>query len=125
MNILMVDDEAGIHRTYGRLLADEGHRIFPAYNATQAVNIMITRRIDLVLLDINIPDLDGSAIREIIDEYDEALRVIVFSVYPLEQQKQRIPRATGYFDKSQDVGTLLDMIRDLPGPAELKATAAE
>ena len=57
--ILVVDDEVGIRELLFEILADEGHSVVVAENATKARELRNHRRPDLVLLDIWMPDADG------------------------------------------------------------------
>lgn len=109
--VLLVDDDPGIQELYGRLLRDEGYEVYQADSAENATEFLITRPFDLVLLDIRIPHLDGIVIKEIFETYDPHLKVIVSSVYPLAEQRRRIPNAADYFDKSHGTELLLETIR--------------
>ena len=57
--ILVVDDELGIRALLSEILADEGHTVELAENATEARASRERFRPDLVLLDIWMPDVDG------------------------------------------------------------------
>lgn len=57
--ILVVDDELGIRALLSEILADEGHTVDLAENASQARAARERSRPDLVLLDIWMPDVDG------------------------------------------------------------------
>ena len=57
--ILVVDDEPGIRELLAEILADEGHSVQVAENATVARELRARARPDLVLLDIWMPDADG------------------------------------------------------------------
>ena len=57
--ILVVDDEIGIRELLSEILADEGHTVQLAENATRARALRSAERPDLVLLDIWMPDTDG------------------------------------------------------------------
>jgi two-component system nitrogen regulation response regulator NtrX len=57
--ILVVDDEVGIRELLSEILADEGHTVRLAENATAARLQRAQERPDLVLLDIWMPDTDG------------------------------------------------------------------
>ena len=57
--ILVVDDEIGIRELLSEILADEGHSVLLAENAGSARRQRESRRPDLVLLDIWMPDTDG------------------------------------------------------------------
>jgi DNA-binding NtrC family response regulator len=58
-NILVVDDEVGIRELLSEILADEGHTVRLAENATMARELRTRERPDLVLLDVWMPDTDG------------------------------------------------------------------
>ena len=57
--ILVVDDELGIRALLAEILTDEGHTVELAENAAQARSVREALRLDLVLLDIWMPDVDG------------------------------------------------------------------
>jgi DNA-binding NtrC family response regulator len=58
-NILVVDDEIGIRELLSEILSDEGHSVFTAENASAARAARAREELDLVLLDIWMPDTDG------------------------------------------------------------------
>jgi DNA-binding NtrC family response regulator len=63
--ILVVDDEIGIRELLSEILSDEGHEIVLANNAAAARLVYNSQALDLVLLDIWMPDMDGmSLLRE-------------------------------------------------------------
>ena len=113
IKILLVDDDFGIQSLYGKLLKEEGYEVYQAFNAREATNFLVTRKVDLVLLDINMPQVDGVTMREVIDEYDTNLKVIVASVHPLAEQKKMISRADQYFDKAHGTSMLLALIQEV------------
>jgi DNA-binding NtrC family response regulator len=58
-NILVVDDEIGIRELLSEILSDEGHVVITAENASAARAARQREQLDLVLLDIWMPDTDG------------------------------------------------------------------
>ena len=58
-NILVVDDEIGIRELLSEILSDEGHVVITAENAAAARAARQREQLDLVLLDIWMPDTDG------------------------------------------------------------------
>lgn len=58
-NILVVDDEVGIRELLSEILSDEGHAVFTAENAAAARSARLAEELDLILLDIWMPDTDG------------------------------------------------------------------
>ncbi len=57
--ILVVDDEIGIRELISEILSDEGHVVLTAENAAAARAVQVAETLDLVLLDIWMPDTDG------------------------------------------------------------------
>jgi DNA-binding NtrC family response regulator len=57
--ILVVDDEVGIRELLSEILGDEGHSVLLAENAQKARELREHNPVDLVLLDIWMPDTDG------------------------------------------------------------------
>ena len=108
--ILIVDDETRVREMYVKMLVEEGFMVRHADDAQTALNIIVREDIDLILLDIKMPYIDGKTLFEVIKEYDPNLKVIVSSVYPIDKQQQMIPQAMDYFDKSQGLAHLLEKI---------------
>lgn len=64
--ILVADDEAGI-RSFVRKYAEfDGHEVIEASDGMEAVSVFKSQKIDIIIMDIMMPELDGfSAVREI------------------------------------------------------------
>ena len=58
-NILICDDQVDIVNALKIYLAPEGYRLFEAFDGAQALELVKTRDIHLVLLDIMMPKMDG------------------------------------------------------------------
>lgn len=57
--ILIVDDDRDIVRAISLLLEKQGYRIYTAYNGLEALDVVATTPLHLILLDIMMPSLDG------------------------------------------------------------------
>ena len=60
--ILVVDDDAGCRDVAARLLEREGYETRQAASGPECLEIVRRERIDLVLLDVMMPDMDGLAV---------------------------------------------------------------
>ena len=64
--ILVVDDEARIRTIIRKYAEFEGHEIIEAGDGMEAVRLSRTQEVDVIIMDIMMPELDGfSACREI------------------------------------------------------------
>ena len=108
--ILMVDDVRKIREIYTKLLATEGFAVIQASNAGEAQEILRQENIDLILLDIKMPELDSGAgitMCEVRRLSQKKSKIIVTGVDSWEEQKQNVARASGYYDKQQGIDILL------------------
>jgi DNA-binding response OmpR family regulator len=66
--ILIVDDEVKVTHAYRMLFLHEGFHVFMATSAVQAREILAQEPIDVVVMDINMPEVDGAELFEVILE---------------------------------------------------------
>ena len=57
--LLLVDDDAGVRGSLSELLVGEGYLVIPANDGQHGLELIRTTRIDLVLLDLNMPRKNG------------------------------------------------------------------
>jgi len=57
--ILLVDDDNSVRYSVARVLIGEGYRVIAAADGTQAISVLQTESVDLVLLDLNLPVKNG------------------------------------------------------------------
>ena len=62
--ILIVEDDTVINELMGRCLSVNGHDCLSAHSGREALSVLGEASPDLVLLDINLPDMDGFALME-------------------------------------------------------------
>jgi len=117
--ILIIDDEEKIRTAYKAALIKEGFEVLEAKDAAQGISEMFRNEdaISLVLLDIKMPQMNGSRVKDIIEDYDLPFRVIISSVYSIDEQKHFVPNANDYFDKVQGVDVLIGKVKNVLGCA--------
>jgi DNA-binding response OmpR family regulator len=108
--ILVVDDEERIRNVYVKILEREGFHMLSAATANDATELLLRNPVDLILLDINMIEVDGSILYEIAQTFHKNTKVIVSSVYPLEDQKTLIKDAADYYDKSDSIKVLIQKV---------------
>ena len=80
IKLLIVDDEKDIRDSLKDILIDEGYEIYLAANALEAKKIKSSQTIDLILLDIWMPDIDGlSLLKEWVSKNEINCPVIMMS----------------------------------------------
>ena len=78
-NILIIDDEEDILSTCQSILEDEGYDVYIAKNYNEALKILEDSNINLVFLDVWLPDVDGLDILSNIKEKFPSVTVIMMS----------------------------------------------
>ena len=58
-NILVVDDEKAVRFTYGLALSNAGYTVFYAENGEEALKLLGNDNINVIFLDLNLPDMSG------------------------------------------------------------------
>ena len=77
--ILVVDDEQGIREVLQDVLADEGHRVIPVEDGFKALEVLEEGTVDLVILDVWLPNMGGiDVLKRIRDNWPE-IEVVVIS----------------------------------------------
>lgn len=80
-NILIVDDEVFICENLQRILREEGYETIVARTAEEALTIVQSVSVDLVLLDLNLPDLPGIEVLRRLKEKEPDLLVVIITGY--------------------------------------------
>ena len=111
--ILIIDDEANMRRIYCQMIRESGIEVLEASDAWEATDILIKEQIDLILLDIKLPEVDGKQLFEVISEQAPEIKIIVISVYSEDQQRQILPGARYFFDKALGSYQLVERIKNV------------
>jgi len=83
--ILIVDDQKDLGTGLERLLRYAGHEAFSVTGGAEALAMLHVRKPSLVVLDVNMPDMDGLAVLRTIKEHDE-LRKVPVVMYSTDTQ---------------------------------------
>ncbi|TYQ16192.1 UNVERIFIED_CONTAM: hypothetical protein Cloal_2714 [Acetivibrio alkalicellulosi] len=113
--ILIVDDDTRNLFVLASALEDYGANIIDADNGKTALNIMRNNKIDLVLMDIMMPVMNGyETIKEIRKDKDlKSIPVIALTAKSLKKDKQKCIEAgaNDYISKPVDYDTLIRIIK--------------
>jgi two-component system, OmpR family, KDP operon response regulator KdpE len=106
--VLVIDDEAQIRRFLRAGFELHGFSVLEAENAAVGLRTATMNTPDLIILDLNLPDLEGSEVLERIRSWSN-VPIIVLSIQADEQEKVRLLRlgADDYVVKPFGISELL------------------
>lgn len=88
-HILIADDDKNTRMYFRALLENNGYTVSVADNGENALDIMDKEHIDLVVLDIMMPKMDGYEFTKILRETDDNLPILMVSAKQLPIDKNR------------------------------------
>lgn len=111
--ILVVDDEPAIRRFLRTSLSAQGYQVADAVNGTDALTLLARGDVDLLVLDLGLPDIDGVDVLQSIRASGPHVPVIVLSSRTDEQGKVKALDlgADDYVTKPFGIDELLARIR--------------
>jgi len=112
--ILYVEDNPDNRRLISRVLTVEGFVVQEASSAKDALNILQSMRPDIILMDINMPDMDGYTLTAKIHELPNlgSIPVIALTANVMKGDRERSIEAgcDGYIQKPVDIDTLTQQV---------------
>jgi DNA-binding response OmpR family regulator len=109
--ILVVDDEESVRSALRKVLRAEGYNVALAENGRVAIEKAIQGEIDLVLLDLGLPEEDGWMVLKWLQIFKPLLPVIVITGRWKQGETARAAGADMLMEKPLDVPMLLQSIR--------------
>ena len=115
--ILMIEDEEVVADVTRAMLEMLGYRVMAAGTGKEAVHMAKTfdGQIDLALLDIKLPDMEGGKVYPLIMEARPDLKVIVFSGYAIDGPARKIldAGAQDFIQKPFSMTTLSEKLKEV------------
>lgn len=109
--LLVVDDEPAVRDALERVLVLEGYHVTTVANGDEVFEHLDERRVDLILLDINLAGESGLTICQAIRKTQPALAVIGITARPDQSSVAAAAGVTQLLEKPLDMSKLLDTIR--------------
>ncbi len=94
--VLVVDDEASIRRNISDLLSPLGYKILLAGDGASAIESFSLDSPGLVILDINMPDMNGLDVLEEIKRINKDIPVIVFTAFGTSERAIKAMKCGAY-----------------------------
>lgn len=112
--ILYVEDNLDNRTLVRRILIAEGYNLLEAVNATQALEILKNTKPNLILMDINMPDMDGYSLTAKIKDTPglASIPIIALTANVMRGDRERSLEAgcDGYIQKPIDIDLLSEQI---------------
>lgn len=111
--ILLVEDDQNQRALYEEELLDEGYRVVTAGDGRAALIAVKEHSPDLVVMDINMPLMDGLDALSQMMEHDSHIPVIINSAYASYKESFSSWSADAYIVKSSDLSELKQTVKRL------------
>jgi two-component system cell cycle response regulator DivK len=115
--ILHIEDNPENRLLVKRLLESAGYAVLEAENGNLALELLKTSLPDLILVDINMPDLDGYTLTGMIRENPDFLElpIVALTANVIKGTREKTYQAgcTGYIEKPIDIDDFLVQIQEL------------
>jgi len=118
--ILIIDDTPGNMLLTSIMLESQGHTLYCADRARAGIDIACQELPDLVLMDVQMPEMDGLAAVKILkaDPRTQAIPVVALTAYVMKGDRERILAAgfDGYIEKPIEYESFVAEVGRLVGP---------
>lgn len=104
--ILIVEDEPSILDLLEQVLGDDGYATVSVGNGQAALAAIAANRPDCILLDLNLPELDGEGVLRALAEQQHCPPVLMMTADPRGQQLGLVDGVVGHVPKPFDLDCL-------------------
>ncbi|MEW6532099.1 MAG: response regulator [Thermodesulfobacteriota bacterium] len=117
--ILLAEDNAVNQKVAVKMLERMGHTVIVAQNGVEALDLLERQDVDLILMDIQMPDMDGleatRTVREREKMSDSHVPIIALTAYAMKQDEERCLEAgmDGYISKPINAQELYETIEQV------------
>jgi CheY-like chemotaxis protein len=111
--ILVVDDEEGIRLLFKEELEEEGCEVEIAASGEEAIERLESNSIDLVLLDVKMPGMDGIEVLRKVKERWKNLPVVLCTAYSHHKNDFGTWASDAYVVKSSDLRELINTVKSI------------
>ena len=120
-HILVVDDDKNTRLLLKAVLESEGYTVYAAANGEEALTVMDQQHIDLVVLDIMMPKMDGYEFTKTLREAQNNLPILMVSAkqLPADKKKGFLVGTDDYMTKPIDEEEMLLRIKALLRRAQI------
>jgi two-component system, NtrC family, response regulator AtoC len=80
-SVLIIDDEENIRKYLGQSLTRDGFEVHTAQYGKEGINLLMQKHMDVILLDLNLPDINGLEVLEELKKIDVESIIIIITAY--------------------------------------------
>lgn len=117
--ILTVDDTASMRQMISFTLNSVGHEVIQACDGKEALQLLQGKKIDLVIADVNMPNMDGitlvKSLREQADYKFIPILMLTTESQESKRQQGKVAGATGWIVKPFNPEQLLNVVKKVLG----------
>lgn len=113
--VLIVDDDGSIRESMKQVLEEANYEVFVASDGPEALEQFVSRMVDLLILDLNLPFRKGWEVFEEVTRIDPFVPVIVITGLANQLATARAAGVGALLEKPVDPVVLLKTMRDLLG----------
>lgn len=77
--LVVIEDDKDLNEFLKEALVEKGYQVYTAFTGTSGLDLVEKTHPELVLLDLNLPDIDGETVCKEIKKKDEAIKVIMLT----------------------------------------------
>lgn len=117
MRVFLVEDDDGIRTALAKVLGAHGHDVTEITGVAEACSLLATRPVDVVVVDINLPDAPGWEVLQCLrqpETVSHGARAIVMSAVPPSSERIRELHPDGVLLKPFPVKSLLRLVSASP-----------
>lgn len=111
--VLIVEDDANQRALYQEELADEGYEVVTAGDGREALVMTEAHKPDLIVMDVNMPVMDGLDTLARLLEVDRRVPVVIHSAYASYRESFASWSADAYVVKNSDLTELKTVVKTL------------
>jgi two-component system cell cycle response regulator DivK len=119
--VLVVEDNELNMKLFHDLLEAHGYNIIQTRNGLEALDLARTHRPDLILMDIQLPEVSGLEVTKWIKEDDElrTIPIIAVTAFAMKGDEERIRQGgcEAYLSKPISIGKFIETVKTYLGDA--------
>ena len=119
--VMIVEDNELNMKLFNDLLRAKGYETLPMRNGHEALAMLKERRPDLIIMDIQLPEISGLEVTKLIKQNDalKDIPVIAVTAFAMKGDEERIRQGgcEGYLSKPISVANFIETVKTFVGEA--------